>query len=123
MNVLQQVLAQMSAQQQQWAGGGGSMTSFSANGLNAGKNGGGSQSKRSINYIEPRIKYGQVVEARWNKYEWPMLLVYLIILVLFIGASIMICVCCCEKEPEEKEEDEMSNKMMNNDEMMPIMNE
>ena len=74
----------------------------------------GAQSTRSaqysINYIEPKIKYGNVLEARWNKYEWPMLLVYMIIFVLFVGASIMICVCCCEKDSEEEEKkDEMDN--------------
>ena len=54
-----------------------------------------------INYIEPKIKYGHVVDARWNKFEWPMLLVYMIIFVLFIGATVIICVCCCEKEEDK----------------------
>ena len=85
------------------------------------------QSKQlpTINYIEPKIKYGHVVDARWNKFEWPMLLVYMIIFVLFIGVTVLICVCCCEKDPEEKEDEMgMEAKMMNmNEDMTRLMGE
>ena len=66
-----------------------------------------------------------MVDARWNKFEWPMLLVYMIIFVLFIGVTVIICVCVCESDKDEKEDNAMetANMMAMNDDMARLMGE
>ena len=42
------------------------------------------------------IKYGKIMEASHNKFDYPIILVYLIIFLVLLGISVLICWCCCD---------------------------
>ena len=54
-----------------------------------------------------------------NKYDWPIILIYALIFLVLIAASILICICLCDKDAAK---DELGDEERNKDEeemMMP----
>ena len=49
------------------------------------------------------MKHANVMQQRYDKYDWPIVLVYGIIFLLLVAACILICVCFCEKNGEAEE--------------------
>ena len=50
-----------------------------------------------------------------NKYDWPIVLIYALIFLALIAASVLICICLCDKDiakdelgdEERKDEEQM----------------
>ena len=63
------------------------------------------------------MKHANVMQQRWDKYDWPIVLVYGIIFLLLVAACILICVCFCEKngEAEENAAEEDEKQMLMDD--------
>ena len=38
-----------------------------------------------------------------NKYDWPIILIYALIFLVLIAASVLICICLCDKEAAKDE--------------------
>ena len=40
------------------------------------------------------------MESRYNKFDWPIIIIYSIIFLIIIGTSVVICICFCDKTDE-----------------------